>query len=79
VLLDMPVTARTTSTGRPSEITGRDGRYQVRRVLGEWQVPGEARLYRLQVTTPDGPAVAEVVSPTNGDDSGDWKLRQIWR
>lgn len=75
----MPVTTRTTSTGRPCEITGRDGRYQVRRVLGEWQGPGEARLYRLQVTTPDGPAVAEVVSPTSSDDSGDWRLRQIWR
>jgi hypothetical protein len=74
------VTAETAPSGRPVQISGSRGPYRVRRVLGEWQAPGEARLYRLQVSTPDGPAVAEVVSPTaGGGELGGWRLRQIWR
>jgi hypothetical protein len=80
VLIDEVVTAETAPSGRPVQISGSRGRYRVRRVLGEWQAPGEARLYRLQVSTPDGPAVAEVVSAAAVDaEPRGWRLRQIWR
>lgn len=75
MLIDEPVSAETTPTGRPSQITGPRGCYRVRRVLEEWQAPGQARFYRLQVATPDGPAIAEVIGPVNGP----WTLRRVWR
>lgn len=75
VLIDEPVSAETTPTGRPSHITGPRGRYHVRRVLEEWQAPGQARFYRLQVATPDGPAIAEVIAPHS---PGPWTLHQVW-
>ncbi|MEU8346732.1 hypothetical protein SAMN05443665_103146 [Actinomadura meyerae] len=75
MLIDEPVSTETTSTGRPSRITGRRGSYRVRRVLEEWQAPGQARYYRLQVATPDGLAIAEVHSP-GGD--APWTLHRIW-
>jgi hypothetical protein len=77
VLIDEPVSAETTPAGHPSQITGARGCFQVRRVLEQWQEPGEARFYRLQVTTPDGPAIAEVVGPAGGG-AGPWTLRRIW-
>jgi hypothetical protein len=81
VLLDIRVTAHTTPAGRPVRINARDGSYQVLRILGEWRTPGEARLYRLQVTTPHGTAIADVVGPAadhQDQPDGPWRLRQIW-
>ncbi|QKW35713.1 hypothetical protein HUT06_18085 [Actinomadura sp. NAK00032] len=75
MLIDEPVSAEITSTGRPACITGRRGRYRVRRVLEEWQAPGQARYYRLQVTTPDGLAIAEVLRPSG---TAPWTLQRIW-
>ncbi|MFG2091039.1 MULTISPECIES: hypothetical protein [unclassified Spirillospora] len=75
MLIDEPVSAETTPTGRPSQITGPRGRYRVRRVLEEWQAPGQSRFYRLQVATPDGPAIAEVIGAVDGP----WTLRRVWR
>ena len=61
--LDELITAQTTTGGRPVSFTARGGAlHRVDRVLGTWQAPVEARLYRLQVTSPSGPAVAEVVA-----------------
>ncbi|TMQ91129.1 hypothetical protein ETD83_32390 [Actinomadura soli] len=76
MLIDEPVSAETTPTGRPSQITGPHGCYQVRRVLEEWQAPGEARYYRLQITTPNGLAIAEVLAPRTT--TTQWTLRQVW-
>ena len=75
VLIDEPVSAEITATGRPAQITGLHGCYRVRRVLAEWQAPGEARYYRLQVATPDGLAIAEVVA--HAEATG-WRLRRFW-
>lgn len=77
MLIDEPVSAETTANGRPLRLSGPRGQYRVQRVLGEWQVPGAARLYRLQVATPDGIAVAEVVGPAVGG-GRPWRLRQVW-
>ncbi|QXJ26020.1 hypothetical protein AGRA3207_007604 [Actinomadura graeca] len=74
MLIDEPVSAETTPTGRPSQISGSRGHYRVRRVLEEWQAPGQARFYRLQVTTPEGPAIAEVIASP----AGPWTLRRVW-
>ena len=74
VLIEKRVTAQTTPSGRPVQIHGPRGCYRVARVLGEWQAAGEARLYRLQVAGPDGPAVAEVV----GRAGDGWILRHVW-
>ncbi|WP_125612656.1 hypothetical protein [Actinomadura sp. WAC 06369] len=79
MLLDETVTAETAPSGRPIEISGSRGHWRVRRVLGEWQAPGETRLYRLQMSTLDGPAVAEVASPAASAEPHGWRLRQIWR
>jgi hypothetical protein len=76
VLIDELMTAETTATGRPLQLAGHRGSYRVRRVLGEWQAPGEARLYRLQVATEHGVAIAEVLGPA--DDANAWRLRRIW-
>ncbi|MFD0687440.1 hypothetical protein [Actinomadura fibrosa] len=77
MLIDEPVSAETTSTGRPSQISGARGCYQVRRVLEEWQAPGQARFYRLQVITPDGLAIAEVTAPP-APATDSWTLRRVW-
>jgi hypothetical protein len=77
VYLDEPITTQTTAGGRPVSFTARGGAlHRVDRLLGTWQAPGEARLYRLQVTSPAGPAVAEVVAPPGGGSA--WRLRRIW-
>jgi hypothetical protein len=76
--MDEPITTETTPSGRPVRFTSRSGCYQVRRILGTWQAPGEARLFRLQVTTPYGIAVAEVVGPATRDDGHLWRLIRIW-
>ncbi|MFB4312346.1 hypothetical protein [Actinomadura sp. GTD37] len=77
MLIDEPVSAETTSTGRPSHLTGPRGRYPVRRVLEEWQAPGQARFYRLQVATPDGLAIAEVLGP-EAPGAAPWTLHRVW-
>ncbi|MFB4298378.1 hypothetical protein [Actinomadura sp. NTSP31] len=77
MLIDEPVSAETTPAGHPSQITGARGCFRVRRVLEQWQEPGAARFYRLQIATPDGPAIAEVVGPPT-DSAGPWTLRRIW-
>ncbi|MFB4304301.1 hypothetical protein [Actinomadura sp. NTSP31] len=46
--MNEPVAAQTTAAGRPTRLTGSTGTYQVARILGEWQAPGEGRLYRMQ-------------------------------
>ncbi|MDX6740843.1 hypothetical protein [Actinocorallia sp. A-T 12471] len=45
------------AAGRPVRIT-RAGRSYGVRVLHQWQAPGDARLYRLQLTEENGTAVA---------------------
>ncbi|TDD70587.1 hypothetical protein E1293_34585 [Actinomadura darangshiensis] len=77
MLMDETVSAETTPTGRPAQINGPHGCYRVRRVLEEWQAPGQARFYRLQVVTPDGSAIAEVVGPRAAE-PGPWTLRRMW-
>jgi hypothetical protein len=79
VRLDEPITTEV-SAGRPVRFTTARGRcYQVRRVLGVWQAPGESRLYRLQVAAPDGLAVAEVVGPDHAaGEAASWRLCRIW-
>lgn len=77
MLIDEPVSAETTPTGRPVQLSGPRGHFRVRRVLEEWQAPGQARFYRLQVTTPDGPAIAEVMGPLSVSASG-WTLHRVW-
>jgi hypothetical protein len=77
-LLDEPVTTETSASGRPVRFTAKSGGYQVRRILGTWQAPREARLFRLQVTTPHGVAVAELVGPSTTGDAHTWRLIRIW-
>ncbi|WP_433478837.1 hypothetical protein ACQPZP_18410 [Spirillospora sp. CA-142024] len=77
MLINEPVSAETTPTGSPSQISGPRGCYRVRRVLEEWQAPGQARYYRLQVTTPDGAAIAEVIA-SGAQGPGTWTLRRVW-
>jgi hypothetical protein len=77
-LLDEPITTETSRSGRPIHFTAKSGRYQVRRILGTWQAPGEERVFRLQVTTPHGLAVAEVVGPASARDAHAWRLIRIW-
>lgn len=75
MLIDEPITAETTA-GRPVRFTTTRGRcYQVRRVLGVWQAPGNARLYRLQVAAPGGTAIAEVVG---SEEDRSWRLCRLW-
>lgn len=77
-LLDEPISTETGPSGKPIRFTARSGRYEVRRILGTWQAPGEARLFRLQVTAPHGLAVAEVVGPAAMGDARAWRLIRIW-
>jgi hypothetical protein len=75
VLLNIPITVTTSRDGAPTRFDGRLGRHDITRTLSEWQAPGEARLYRLQVVSPQGPAVAEVTAYPDGA----WKLRRLYR
>jgi hypothetical protein len=80
VLIDAPVEVETDpATGRPILLTPEAGRpYRVRKVMGEWQEPGEARLFRLQASEADGPmVVAEIVGPEV--EGSPWRLRYLWR
>lgn len=73
-LYDEPIHARTTSAGAPSALTWRGETMPVRQVLGVWQAAGDARLYRVGVTTAEGPAIVEIVDrPGSG-----WALRHLW-
>lgn len=75
-LYDEPITARITPAGNPSMLTWRGETMAVRQILSVWQAEGDARLYRIGVTTAGGrPATAEIVDrPGSG-----WALRHLWR
>lgn len=68
------ITAETAVSGRPVCIT-RGGRRFAVRVLDQWQGPGGARLYRLQVATEQGEAVA-VAEVVQREDR--FRLRRWW-
>ena len=78
VLIDAPVEVETDPrTGRPILLRSVAGTaYRVRRVVEEWQEPGEARRFRLHLGDPGGgTAVAEVVGPE--PEGGSWRLRYL--
>lgn len=73
-LYDESVHAHTTPAGLPAAFTWRGETMPVRQVLGVWQAAGDARLYRVGVTTVGGPAIVEVVDrPGSG-----WVIRHLW-
>jgi hypothetical protein len=67
-LIDEPIAAETTVTGRPAAITWRGTRYPVR-VLVAW----DAQVYRVAATVNGGPAIAELARRDEG-----WWLRYWW-
>jgi hypothetical protein len=73
-LYDEPIRTRTTASGSPAAFTWRGETMPVRQVLGVWQAAGDARLYRVGVTTAVGPAIVEIV---DRPDSG-WAIRHLW-
>jgi hypothetical protein len=73
-LYDEPISAETRAGGVPAAITWRGSRMHVRQVMSVWQMPGDARLYRVGVTTADGRSgMAEIVAAP-----GAWRLRRYW-
>ncbi|RAY14550.1 hypothetical protein DPM19_12270 [Actinomadura craniellae] len=73
-MYDEPISAETRVGGHPAAITWRGRRMHVRQVLSVWQMPGDARLYRVGVTTADGAAgMAEIVASPDT-----WRLRRYW-
>ncbi|MFG2005009.1 hypothetical protein ACGFNU_38280 [Spirillospora sp. NPDC048911] len=61
-------------SGAPTALTWRGNQFHVRSVREIWQMPGEARLYRVNVAMEGGrQGIAEIA----GGESG-WRLRHLW-